>query len=126
VFSVKEKIFAPQTTKTQYRPKHLGGNGIKSVKPGTKPGLQWCPTGLTPTKKRWVQRLRASQIREEKVEKKGDARFNRDKPMTPLKMTWKEKRITTEENINADDMVADGISEISRDALTDMDVHQGG
>jgi hypothetical protein len=32
-------------------------------------------------------------------------------------MTWREKRITTEENINADDMVADGISDIWRDTL---------
>jgi hypothetical protein len=32
-------------------------------------------------------------------------------------MTWSEKRITLEENKNADDMVADGISEISRDTL---------
>jgi hypothetical protein len=73
-----------------------------------------------------VQRLRASEIREEKAEKKGDARFNRDKPMTPPKMTWKEKRITTEENINADDMIADGILEISRGTLVDMDIDKGG
>jgi hypothetical protein len=46
--------------------------------------------------------------------------------MVPPNMTWREKRIMTEENINADDMVADGISEISRDAPTDMDIDKGG
>jgi hypothetical protein len=32
----------------------------------------------------------------------------------------------TEENINADDMVADGISENTRYALSDMDIDKGG
>jgi hypothetical protein len=46
-----------------------GGNMIKSVAPGTKP-IQWCPTGFTHTKKRRVQRLRASEIREQVAQKK--------------------------------------------------------
>jgi hypothetical protein len=33
--------------------------------PGTKLEPQWCPTGLTHAQKRRVQRLRASEIREE-------------------------------------------------------------
>jgi hypothetical protein len=44
--------------------------------------------------------------------------------MVPPNMTWREKRITTEENINADDMVVDRISEISRDAPIDMDIQR--
>jgi hypothetical protein len=45
--------------------------------------------------------------------------------MVPPNMNWREKRITTEENINADDKVTDGISEISRDAPIDMDIDKG-
>jgi hypothetical protein len=73
-----------------------------------------------------VQRLRASEIREEKAEKKNDARFNRDKPMTPPKMTWKEKRLAGEENKNADNMGVDGILENTRYTPTDMDIDKYG
>jgi hypothetical protein len=62
MFSAKEKLFAPRTSVSQYRPRNLGGNKIKSVAPGTKSGPQWCPTGITPTQKRRLQRLRASEI----------------------------------------------------------------
>jgi hypothetical protein len=41
-------------------------------------------------------------------------------------MTWKKKGIVMEENINVDDMVADGISKISRNAPIDMDIDKGG
>jgi hypothetical protein len=70
----------------------LGGNG-KSVAHGTKPGPQWCPTGLTHTQKRRIQRLRALLIREEIAEKKCDEWFNRDRSMVPPKVTQKAKRI---------------------------------
>ena len=50
--SANDKIFFPGTTVRRYRPRDLGGSGIKSVAPGTKPGPRWCPTGLTPTQKR--------------------------------------------------------------------------
>jgi hypothetical protein len=96
VFSAKQIIFSPRTTVRQYRPRNLGGNKIKSVAPGTKPGPQWCPTGLTHTQKRRVQRLRALEIREEIAKKKRDELFNRDKPMVP-KMTWMKKRIMADE-----------------------------
>jgi hypothetical protein len=41
-------------------------------------------------------------------------------------MTWRKKQITMEENIHADDKVADKNSKNNRDAPTDMDVDQGG
>jgi hypothetical protein len=41
-------------------------------------------------------------------------------------MTWRKKLITTKENINADDILVDRISEISRDAPIDMDIDKGG
>jgi hypothetical protein len=46
--------------------------------------------------------------------------------MVLTKMNWKKKHIIAEENINADDMVADGISENTRDAPSDMDIDKGG
>jgi hypothetical protein len=126
MFLAKEKLFAPGTTVSQYRPRNLGGNGIRSVACGTKPGPQWCPTGLTHTQKRRIQRLRALLVREEIAEKKCDEWFNRDRSMVPLKVTWKAKSIVIEENINADDILVDRISEISRDAPIDMDIDKGG
>jgi hypothetical protein len=124
VFSAKQGIFASRTAVRQCRPRNSGGNKIKSVAPGTKPGPQWCPTGLTHTQKRRVQRLRALEIREEIAKKKRDELFNRDKPMVP-KMTWMKKRIMADENINVDDTIVDEILENNNNAPTDMDVDQG-
>jgi hypothetical protein len=126
VFSAKQIIFSPRTTVRQYRPRNLGGNKIKSVAPGTKPGPQWCPNRLIHTQKRCVKRLRASEIREEIAKKKSNKWFNKHRPMVPPKMTWKKKCIVTEENINAHDMVVDGVSENTRDASSDMDIDKGG
>jgi hypothetical protein len=106
-FSAKYIEFATKTTVYQYRPKYSGGSMIRSVAPGTKRGPRWCPSGLTPTQKRWVQRLRASEVRENIAKKKSNKWFNKHRLMVPPKMTWKKKCIVTEENINAEDMVAD-------------------
>jgi hypothetical protein len=73
-----------------------------------------------------LQRLRASEIREEIAEKNNNVWFNKHRPMVPPKMTWKKKCVVTEKNINADDMVADGISENTGDAPSDMDVDLDG
>jgi hypothetical protein len=126
VFLAKEKMFAPRTAGTQYRSRNSVGNKIKSVALGTKPGPRWCPAGITPTQKRWLQRLRASEIREEVADRNDDVWFNKHMRVVPPKMTWKKKGIVTEENINADNTVADGISKISRDAPIDMDIDKGG
>jgi hypothetical protein len=125
LFLAKEKMFAPQASVNQYTPRNSGGNGIMSVAPGTKPGPRWCPIGLSHTQKRRVQRLRALEIKEEITEKELEEWFHRGRPMVPLKMIWKKKGIVADKNTNAD-MVADGISEIFRDAATHMDVDQGG
>jgi hypothetical protein len=65
-------------------------------------------------------------IQEEISEKRCDEWFSQDRPIMPLKMTWRKKLITTEENKNADDTVAARYFENNRDAPTDMDVDQGG
>jgi hypothetical protein len=122
VFSAKEKLFALQTAVSQYRPRNSGGSMIKSVAPGTKPRPQWCPTGLTHTQKRRVQRLRALKIMEKITEKKRDKWFSRDRPMVPPNMTWKAKRIIIDENRNVDDIAAAQNSKNSRDASLDGDV----
>jgi hypothetical protein len=126
LFLAKEKIFAPQASVSQYTPRNSGGNGIMSVAPDTKPGPRWCPIGLSHTQKRRVQRLRALEIKEEITEKELEEWFHRGRPMVPLKMIWKKKHIMVDKNRNADDIVADRISDNFRDAATQMDVHQGG
>jgi hypothetical protein len=125
VFSAKRGIFTPQTIVCQYMSRNSGGRMIKSATPVTKPGPRWCPTGFTPTQKRRVQRLRASRIRGKRAVKELKKWFSRDRQMVPPKMVWKKKGIVADKNTNAD-MVADGISEIFRDAATHMDVDQGG
>jgi hypothetical protein len=64
-------------------------------------------------------------IQEEIDEKRCDEWLNKDRPMVPPKMTWKEKHIMAEENRNESDPIADKISENTRDAPTDMDVDKG-
>jgi hypothetical protein len=120
-FSARDRMFAQRTSAHQYIPRYSGGNMFKSVVPGT-----WCPPGFTPTQKRRVQRLQALETREKIAEKKHEEWLNRNRSKVPLKMTWKEKRITTEKNRNADDMVADRISENTRYAPTDMDIDKYG
>jgi hypothetical protein len=98
ILSVRDKIFTPKATVCKYRPRNLGDSRIKSVGPRTKPRPQWCPTGLTHTQKRRVQRLRASEIKEYITLKKRGELFRRDTPMVPPNMTWRKKLITTEES----------------------------
>jgi hypothetical protein len=125
MFSAKGKIVAERAAVSEHRPRNRGSK-IMYVARGVKPKPQWCPAGLTHTQKRRVQRLRASEIKEEIVENKRTECFNRDGPIIPLKMTWKEKHITTDENRNMDDTVVAQNSENNIDASTDMDVDQGG
>ena len=91
--SARDKIFAIKAEVRQYRRRDSGGNRIKSAAPETKPRPRWCPTGLTHTQKRRVQRLRAFEMKEEIVEKK--RLLDPEKPMVP-KMTWREKHIVGE------------------------------
>jgi hypothetical protein len=125
-FSAKYIEFATKTTVCQYRPRYSGGSMIKLVEPGTKtkPRPQWCPTGLTHTQKRRVQRLRASEIKQDITFKKRDELFRRDRSMVPPNMNWREKCITMEGNRNTDDTLAAQIFENNRDAPTDMNVDQ--
>jgi hypothetical protein len=86
IFSAKNKLSTQKIIVLCYKPRNSGGNKIKSVAPRTKPEPQWCPTGLTHTQKRRVQRLRVLEIREELAEKKWPGEwFNQDKPMMPTK-----------------------------------------
>jgi hypothetical protein len=47
LFLAKEKMFAPQASVSQYRPRNSRRNRIISVAPGTKPGTRWCPAEKT-------------------------------------------------------------------------------
>jgi hypothetical protein len=113
IFPHECREFAPRVAVWQYRPRFSGGRMIRSVAPGTKPGPQWCPAGLTHTQKWRVQRLRTLEIREEMAKKRHDERFNRDKPVVPMQI-WREKRIAAEENKTADETLAN-------DRVTDVD-----
>jgi hypothetical protein len=67
-----------------------------SVAPGTKPASQWCPTGLTRTQKRRVQRLRALEINEQITKKRSEWLNRNRKPMMHPKKIWKKKCIATD------------------------------
>ena len=69
IYSAKYRIFVPGNMVQRYRPKDSGGSRIKSVALGTKPGPRWCPTGLSHTQKRRVQRLQVLEIKEEIAQK---------------------------------------------------------
>ena len=90
-FSANYNLFRPKTTALICRPRFLGGNRIRSVASGTKLKLQWCPAGLTHTQKRRVQRLRATEIMEEK--KFGDLGFDKKKTMMSIKKVWRPKEV---------------------------------
>ena len=52
---------------------------------------RWCPSGLTHTQKRKLQRLRNKEKKEQEKEKKRDEDFNRYRPMFPQSKVWKAK-----------------------------------
>jgi len=52
---------------------------------------RWCPSGLTHTQKRKLQRLRNKEKKEQEEEKKRDEDFNRYRPMFPQSKVWKAK-----------------------------------
>jgi hypothetical protein len=127
IFSPDYREFRPKAVLQQYMPRNSVVRKIMSVAPGTKPGPRWCPTGLTHTQKRRVQRLRASEIKEEIAKKKRGEWFSRDKSMVSTKI-WTQKRIAVEENKNSNDIVVDKSLEIKSDepaaayeTMADMD-----
>ena len=52
---------------------------------------RWCPSGLTHTQKRKLQRLRNKEKKEQEKEKMRDEDFNRYRPMFPQSKVWKVK-----------------------------------
>ena len=52
---------------------------------------RWCPSGLTHTQKRKLQRLRNKEKKEQEKEKMRDEDFNRYMPMFPQSKVWKVK-----------------------------------
>jgi hypothetical protein len=52
---------------------------------------RWCPSGLTHTQKRKLQRLRNKEKKEQEKEKKRDEDFNRYMLMFPQSKVWKAK-----------------------------------
>jgi len=52
---------------------------------------RWCPSGLTHTPKRKLQRLRNKEKKEQEEEKIRDEDFNRYRPMFPQRKVWKVK-----------------------------------
>ena len=54
---------------------------------------RWCPSGLTHTQKRKLQRLRNKEKKEHEKEKMRDEEFNRYRPMFPQGKAWKAKTV---------------------------------
>ena len=52
---------------------------------------RWCPSGLTHTQKRKLQRLRNKEKKEQEKEKMRDEEFSRYRPMFPQGKVWKAK-----------------------------------
>ena len=52
---------------------------------------KWCPTGLTRTHRRKLQRLRFRERREQELEKQRDEFFNQNRPMIPQRKEWRPK-----------------------------------
>ena len=52
---------------------------------------KWCPTGLTSTHRRKLQRLRFRERREQELEKQRDEFFNQNRPMIPQRKEWRPK-----------------------------------
>jgi hypothetical protein len=63
----------------------------------------WCPVGLTKTQRRRLHKLRKAEIEREKAEIERDGWFNRARPMTTIKKTWREKRLAHEERDDDED-----------------------
>jgi hypothetical protein len=65
-------------------------SGTKKIDPKYTQ-LRWCPTGLSKTKKRRLQRMRIQQKEEEKREKYRDEFFNLFWPVINPKQGWRPK-----------------------------------
>jgi hypothetical protein len=68
------------------------------------PQPRWCPVGLTKTQRRRLQKLRKAEIEREKAEIERDKWFNRARPMTTIKKTWREKMLAREERDDDEDI----------------------
>ena len=97
---ISNKVFRPEIKYLPYYHNYLstgretrGATELSQLHQRLKPRPRWCPTGLTHTQKRRVQRLRAFEMKEEIVEKK--RLFDEEKLMVP-KITWREKHIVGE------------------------------
>ena len=53
---------------------------------------RWCPSGLTLTQKRKLQRLRNKEKKEQEAEKMRDEHFNKYRPMIPQGKAWQIKK----------------------------------
>jgi hypothetical protein len=62
--------------------------------PRTAPAPRCCPSGLTPSKRRRIQRMRAQKLREEASDKERDDTFNAIRPMIPMNQEWRVKEKT--------------------------------
>ena len=54
---------------------------------------RWCPSGLTHTQKRKLQRLCNKEKKEQEAEKMRDEHFNKYRPMIPQGKVWQVKAV---------------------------------
>jgi hypothetical protein len=98
--------------------------------PRTTPAPHWCPLGLTPSKRRRIQRLRAQNLREEAAEKERHEHFNAIRLVIPMKQEWRVKKKTNTPALTASnddmDLPDDDKSPLIKDGSpppTDMDIN---
>jgi hypothetical protein len=96
-----------------YDPRELPG--VTTVRPEVAGVLlqpQWCPSGLTKTQCRQMQKFRVQEMKEQEEEEERDKWFNQVRPMIESAKTSKEKRIEKEERDDGSD--SDGTSMVER------------
>jgi hypothetical protein len=68
-----------------------------------KASSTWCPRGITKTQKRMLQKMHEGELAKKKEGGERDYWFNRLRPMTKPKQTWREKWLAKEEGGSSSD-----------------------
>jgi hypothetical protein len=104
--AIETLAWEDQQKQQQITPDVQGTEMPKDNTTGTRkmPQPRWCPVGLTKTQRRRLQKLRKAEIEREKAEIERDKWFNRARPMTTIKKTWREKMLAREERDDDEDI----------------------
>jgi hypothetical protein len=85
----------------------------KCVAPSKRLVPQWCPSGITKTQKRRLQKMSQRELAEKKEEEEWDYWFNCLQPMTRPEQTWQAKRLAKEEGCSWGDSSSEEASKVT-------------